>query len=112
MTELYVELPMVMNVNVTSRCGSDIEFTQEESSDPFDINITINDYLSTPEEIEMIHELSAKGYYTPQQVSELDMRGTSKEYLVGKYLTTLSKKDLATLITAAAELLADENLPF
>ena len=114
MSEINLDVPVLLDVVITSKCGSDIEFTFEESSRPYDVNISINDYLSNPEEVEMLHELSARGYYTPRHVAELPMQGVmSSASIIGQHLNKLSKRELRAMIVAAIDVLAvDEELPF
>ena len=114
MAEIALDVPTELNIYITSRDGSDIEFSFEESPSPNVINISINDYLSCPEEVDMIHELSAKGYYTPEQVAELPMEGArSSASIIGQHLSKLNKRELRAMIIAAIDVLAvDEEIPF
>ena len=114
MSEITLEVPVLLDVVITDKCGSDVEFTFEESARPYDVNISINDYLSNPEEIEMIQELAAKGYYTPEQVAELPMEGAlSPACIIGQHLSKLNKRELRAMIVAAIDVLAeDEEIPF
>ena len=113
MSEITIDIPVTLHVSVTSKDGNDIEFFYEEVPEEDCINISINDYLSSPEEVEMIHELSAKGYYTPEQVSELSTREIKPLERIRGQLHTLSQTELKTLVNWTVDELINQNqIPF
>ena len=114
MSEITIDVPVTLHINVTSKGGSDVEFFYEEVPEENCIDISINDYLSNPEEVEMIQILSAKGYYVPEQVAELPMEGAlSSASIIGQHLSKLNKLELRAMIVAALDELAkEEPIPF
>ena len=113
MSEIILDVPVLLDIAITAKCGSDVEFTFEESPDSSTINISINDYLFCNEEEEMIQILSAKGYYIPEHVSELSTREIKPLHTMVGQLHTLSQEELRTLVIAAIDELAkEEPIPF